>query len=448
VRSLPQLRENRLFAATFKDMVDHRPSFNAVKLKECFSDPLLDVMNFLNEIVMGFPEAVSFAPGRPMEIHFQVEDFLENIRDFVSATAASTRTTETQVWDTLGQYSRTNGTINDLIAKQLEHDEGIRVSPESIMVTVGAQEAMAVLLAGLFDPSYDVLLVSDPAYIGITGLARILNIRTIPVASGEHGLEPEKVERAIRDSLQWGRPRALYDIPDFNNPMGTSMPLPQRHRILEVCCRAGVLLIEDNPYGMFAYDGDRVPTLKALDDQNTVLYIGSFAKTLFPGLRLGYLVADQRSEGDQTLAQELSRVKSLLTVNSSPLLQAAVGAILLKHQCSLQPLVTPKLTDYRRNRDLMIECLRNEFASMEELVRWNRPTGGFFLTLYLPFPFGKEELQACSSEYGVIVCPMRFFSLEPGRESQIRLSFSSVDEKQIRAGIRRLASFVRNRMAL
>ncbi|MBZ5494595.1 MAG: PLP-dependent aminotransferase family protein [Acidobacteriia bacterium] len=434
--------------AIFKGMVDHKVSVNAVKLKECFSDPLLDVMNFLNEIVMRFPEAVSFAPGRPMETHFQVEGFLENIRDFVSATAAATRVAESQVWSALGQYNRTNGTINDLIAKQLERDEGIRVFPESIMVTVGAQEAMAVLLTGLFNPSYDVLLVSDPAYIGITGLARILGIRIMPVPSGEHGLEPEKVEKAIRDCSKWGRPRALYDIPDFNNPMGTSMPLRHRHQILEVCSRAGVLLIEDNPYGMFAYDGERVPTLKALDHQNTVLYIGSFAKTLFPGLRLGYLIADQKSEGNQTLAQELSRVKSLLTVNSSPLLQAAVGGILLKHQCSLQPLVTPKLADYCRNRDVMIECLKSEFAGMEELVRWNRPGGGFFLTVYLPFPFGTEELQACSSEYGVIVCPMRFFSLMPGRESQIRLSFSYVDEKKIRAGIRRLASFVRNRMAL
>lgn len=429
-------------------MLNHQGSINTVKLKECFSDPLLDVMNFLNEIVMKFPEAVSFAPGRPLESHFHVEAFLENVREFVSTTAAATQIPESQVWSDLGQYNRTNGIINELIARELERDEGILVSSESIMVTIGAQEAMAVLLTGLFDPNHDVLLVSDPSYIGITGLARILGIRVVPVPSSDHGLEPERVERAIRDCSQWGRPRALYDIPDFNNPLGTSMPLRHRHQILEICSRAGVLLIEDNPYGMFAYDGERVPTIKALDHQATVLYIGSFAKTLFPGLRLGYLVADQRSKDNLTLAQELSRVKSLLTVNSSPLLQAAVGTILLKHQCSLQPLVTPKLADYRRNRDVMIESLKSEFAGMEEVVQWNRPHGGFFLTLYLPFPFRAEELQMCSSQYGVIVCPMSFFSLTPGRESQVRLSFSYVDEGKIRIGIRRLASFVRNRIAL
>jgi len=429
-------------------MLNHQGSVNAVKLKECFSDSLLDVMNFLNEIVMKFPKAVSFAPGRPLESHFHVETFLENVKEFVSTTAAATQVPESQVWSALGQYNRTNGTINDLIARELERDEGILVSPESIMVTVGAQEAMAVLLTGLFDPNHDVLLVSDPTYIGITGLARILGIRVVPVPSGDHGLEPEQVERAIRDCSQWGHPRALYDIPDFNNPLGTSMPLSHRHQILDICAHGGVFFIEDNPYGMFAYDGERMPTLKALDRDGTVLYIGSFAKTLFPGLRLGYLVADQKSEANQTLAQEFSRVKSLLTVNSSPLLQAAVGAVLLRHQCSLQPLVTPKLNDYRRNRDVMFECLKSEFAGMEDLVKWNRPNGGFFLTMNLPFPFGREELQACSSEYGVIVCPMRFFSLMPGRESQIRLSFSYVDEKNIRSGIRGLASFVRNRMAL
>jgi (S)-3,5-dihydroxyphenylglycine transaminase len=213
-----------------------------------------------------------------------------------------------------------------------------------------------------------------------------------------------------------------------------------------VCGQNGVLLIEDNPYGMFAYEGDRLPTLKALDLKQVVLYIGSFAKTLFPGLRLGYLVADQKVKDNQFLAQELSKVKSLLTVNSPPLLQAVVGNILLQHQGSLRSLVASKVDSYRRNRDVMIECLIKDFSDMRGLVRWNRPNGGFFLVLNLPFTFGAEELQRCASEYGVIVCPLQFFCLGPGGECQIRLSFSYVDESNIRAGVQRLSCFVRDQL--
>jgi (S)-3,5-dihydroxyphenylglycine transaminase len=412
-----------------------------VELKNCFSDPMLDVMNFLNEIIMQYPAAISFAPGRPMEAHFGVEESVSGIAGFVAATAEGRGISQLQVWNELGQYSRTNGTINELIAKQLANDEGIHVSPRDIMVTVGAQEAMAVVLAGIFESGKDVLLTSDPTYVGITGLAKIFGIPSVPIPAGEDGLEPERVEQAIRQCSEWGRPRALYDIPDFNNPLGTSMPVERRRRLLDVCSRNGVLIIEDNPYGMFVYEGEHSPTLKALDSDQTVLYIGSFAKTLFPAMRLGYVVADQEINGKR-LAEELSKVKSLLTVNTSPLLQAMAAQTLFKHQLTLRPLMELKIKDYRRNRDVMCDCLASEFADLTAFVKWNRPRGGFFLTLQLPFDFGEQELQRCAANYGVIVSPMKFFTMAGKRQSQVRLSFSYVSEDLIREGIRRLRLFV------
>jgi (S)-3,5-dihydroxyphenylglycine transaminase len=415
-----------------------------VELKDCFSDPLLDVMNFLNEVILDYPEAISFAPGRPLETLFNVEEHVYGISAFVADVSARTGIPKDRVWRDLGQYNRTNGIINALIAKQLERDEAIHVAPDAIMVTVGAQEAMAIILAGLFDASKDILLVSDPTYIGITGLARILGIPVVAVPSGDEGLEPESVKQAIVQASRTGCVRALYDVPDFNNPLGTSLPLHQRTKLIEICRQHGVLFIEDNPYGMFNYDGDRLPTLKALDKDGTVLYIGSFSKTLFPGLRLGYLVADQRvgSEG-QVLAKELSKIKSLLTVNTSTVCQAIAASVLQNTGNSLQPIVEGKRQQLRRNRDILLSGLAAEFADLEGEVRWNHPRGGFFVTLTLPFPFGPTELQRCAAEYGVIVCPMRFFSLAGNRDRQIRLSFSYLQEDQIRIGLERLARFVR-----
>jgi (S)-3,5-dihydroxyphenylglycine transaminase len=417
-------------------------------LKDCFRDPLLEVMNFLNEVVLRYPEAISFAPGRPAEIHFDVEASLPQVARYVEHRAAAGRPAAA-VYADLGQYNRTNGIINDLIAQQLATDEGIHAAPASLIVTSGCQEGMAILLAGLFDTARDVLLVSDPTYIGITGLARILGISLLAVPSGPEGLDAADVEAACLEVERSGRrARAIYDIPDFNNPLGTRMPLAARRALLAVAHRRHLLVFEDNPYGMFAYDGERLPTLKALDEHGVVVYMGSFSKTLFPGLRLGYLVADQEvvlaGGGRASLAAELSKVKSLTTVNTSPILQAVAGGILLENQGSLAGLMRKKLPFYRANRDRMLACLE---AGLAGTVSWNRPEGGFFLTVDLPFVFDAECLEVSARDFGVICCPMTFFALGACRERQIRLSFSYVSPQQIEEGIARLASFVRQRAA-
>jgi (S)-3,5-dihydroxyphenylglycine transaminase len=370
----------------------------------------------------------------------------------VAATAERTGVAPERVWRDLGQYGRTNGIIADLIARHLALDEDIHVDPSSIVVTVGAQEAMAILLTGLFEPGRDMLLVSDPTYIGITGLARILNVRVVPVPSGDSGLDPAVVERSIVDASRHGRVRAIYDIPDFNNPLGTSPSVATRLKLLDVCRRHDVLIIEDNPYGMFAYEHERRPTLKSIDADGNVIYIGSFAKTLFPGLRVGYLVADQEvgsnsAKSGETVAAALSRVKSLITVNTPPLVQAIVGGVLLETGGSLEPIVAPKRAVYKTHRDTLVAALASEFHDLRHEVTWSSPAGGFFLPMTLPFHFGPQELRRCALDYGVIVCPMRFFCLDAVRTNQIRLSFSYVDPDAIRRGVKGLAAFVRDRLA-
>jgi (S)-3,5-dihydroxyphenylglycine transaminase len=171
---------------------------------------------------------------------------------------------------------------------------------------------------------------------------------------------------------------------------------------------------------------------------------------------MGYLVADQEIAAAAgrpvLLAEELSKIKSLTTVNTPQLLQALVGGILLEQGGSLAGLMAAKLPTYRARRDAMLRALDEHFGGDPALagaVSWNRPEGGFFLTLALPFAFGAAELDACAREFGAIVCPMPFFEVLPGRggrEREIRLSFSYVPEARIEEGIARLARFVRSRL--
>lgn len=423
-----------------------RPPTRSVTVNANLHDASLDVMNFLNEIAEAYPRAISFAPGRPLESLFHVEDHLAHLTEAVSDTAAQQGTRPEAVWQALGQYARTNGTIADVIAEQLRIDEKIDVVPEAIMVTVGAQEAMAVLLAGLFDPAKDVLLVSDPAYVGISGLARLLGIAIAPVpVEDDHGLNPVVVEQAIAAASRQGRIVALYTSANFSNPLGYSLSHQRRLDLLDVCARHGVVILEDDAYGMFAYDEPRRPSLKALDRRGDVIYIGSFAKTIFPGLRIGYLVADQQvPPANIPLAKMLSKVKSLVTVNTPPLLQAMVSAALRRTGGSLEPWVAPKRDKYRRQRDAMLAALQRELQDTP--VTWNRPSGGFFLTVTLPFEFGPEELRLCAEVHGVVVTPMRCFCLACRRLTQVRLAFTYVEEPAIDEGVRRFARFVRERL--
>ncbi len=427
-----------------------------IRLQPNLLDPALDTMNFLNQVVMAYPAAISFAPGRPVESFFDVERELGEVSRFVSHYQNVANKDRTATFNLLGQYGRTNGIIHDLVARHLSLDEGIEVDPKAISVTCGCQEAMAMLLMALFRPGEDVLLVSDPSYVGITGTARILGVELQPVPMRDGDLFPEDVAEAIARVRDRGKtPRAFYHIPDFNNPLGSSMSLPNRHALLEMIKdeHEDFLIFEDNPYGMFVYDGDPAPTLKSLDDHGRVIYMGTFAKTLFPGLRLGYVVADQEVmgvNGPSLLAEELSKVKSFLTVNTSQILQAVAGGILLQQGGSLRRLIQPKVEFYKTNRDTMIACLEREIQAMglpEGVVSWNRPKGGFFLTVNLPFLFDENDTRVCASEFGAIVCPMSIFSLRPGHERQVRLSFSYVNPERIEKGIGQFARYIAWRMS-
>ncbi|HET8842341.1 MAG TPA: hypothetical protein VFN35_12800, partial [Ktedonobacteraceae bacterium] len=147
------------------------------------SAPQLDVMNFLNEIVLRYPSAVSFAPGRPADHYCDIAPGLAGLQHYIAVYADAQKRPTTMMRQQIGQYSRTNGIINDIIRRFLVNDEGINVPEEAIIVTNGAQEGMAVLAAGLFDPRQDVLLVADPIYNGMTGIATILGIEQYPVAT-------------------------------------------------------------------------------------------------------------------------------------------------------------------------------------------------------------------------------------------------------------------------
>jgi (S)-3,5-dihydroxyphenylglycine transaminase len=421
-------------------------------LHASLTDPVLDVMNFLNEVALRYPEVISFAPGRPNEQFYDTRQISSYLDAYLRYLSQDRGLTEAQIRTQLFQYGRTNGQINDLIARMLEKDEGIRAAPDSIVVTVGCQEAMFITLRALFARPTDVLLVGMPCYIGITGAAKLLGIEIVPVPEREDGLDLQALEARLGALQAEGkRPRALYLVADFANPSGRSLPLPARRRLLEIAARADLLVIEDNPYGFFFREGPRKPTLKSLDDRQQVIYLGSFSKYAFPSVRVGYAVVDQQVVGASgqrhLLAEELSKIKSMLSVNTPPISQAIVGGMLLMNGGGLFEANREAIRFYKENMDAALQALERHFprgAAWAKEVTWNVPDGGFFLVMKLPIEADEALLELSARQYQVIWTPMRYFYLGTGGEHELRLSCSYLTPTRIEEGISRLARLIKS----
>jgi (S)-3,5-dihydroxyphenylglycine transaminase len=420
------------------------------ELHGSLSDPLLDAMTFLNEVTSRFPDAISFAPGRPYEGLFEPDSVHDHLTEYTEYLIRERGYSPARVRTSLFQYGRTNGEIHDLIARTLANDENLHVPAESVVVTVGAQEGMVLSLRALFAGPDDVLLAASPCYIGITGAARLLDIDVVGVPEGDDGLDPARVaEIAAQVRAAGRRPRALYVVPDFANPSGASMSVANRRRLLEVAREHDLVIIEDNPYGFFTRDDVLRPTLKSLDAQRRVIYLGSFAKTCFPGARLGYAVADQEvvdAAGNRTLlADQFAKIKSMLTVNTPSLSQAVIGGILIRNNCRLRDANRDTIRFYRSNLDRLLSELAQHFPTERRAelgVDWNTPGGGFFVVVTVPFVVDQAALTRSAREYGVLWTPMDAFYLDGGGRHQLRLSCSYVEPTLLIEGVRRLARFI------
>jgi (S)-3,5-dihydroxyphenylglycine transaminase len=424
------------------------PGIRREHLHASVSDPVLDTMNFLNEVTMRFPDAISFAPGRPYDGFFDLDEVNAYLRRYLDHLAELGRSPE-ELRSAVFQYGPTAGSIREIIAESLHVDEGIVAEPESIVVTVGAQEAMVLALRALISSRDDVLLAPAPCYVGIIGAARLFDVRMATFAEGPDGLRCADVEAAVLEQRAAGRRvRLLYLVPDHSNPLGSTIDLATRHEVLELAERLDFHILEDSPYRLVSA-GRQLPTLKSLDAARRVVHLGSFSKTLFPGARVGFAVADQTVVGADgrsgLLADELGKIKSMITVNTSSLSQAVVAGMLLASGGGAARRNGEAAKRYGNAMDATLRELEHRFPAQRRRavgVEWNRPTGGFFLTVTVPFAADDRALERSARRHGVIWTPMSYFYPDGGGDTAMRLSVSYLSAAEIVDGVARLARFV------
>lgn len=411
-----------------------------------------NVIGFLNDIQFRFPDAYSFVAGQPDESFFNIEEQLLKFKTFVDHSARITGEQITHVVNKIGQYNKTKGIINDLVSDYLRNDENINVSGDHILITVGAQEAFAIIVSTICNNDKDVVLIEDPSYIGISSFTKIFNYPIEGVPIDQEGINLTALKEKIIVLHHAGkRVKLLYVIPDYQNPTGSCMPIGNRLKLLELAKRYNFLIIEDSVYNSFTYLQKKNPTLKSLDRYNRVIYVGSFSKSLFPGLRVGMIAADQQVENDMgnnvSLIDEMVKVKAQLTNNTSTISQAIVGGVLLELGASLSEWSKPKYESYKRKRDGMINALHHYIGLHDwgNDIKWETPDGGFFIKMTLPFEVNIDSVVESAGKFNVIFCPMRFFYLKKGGEKEIRLTFSNLSLERIEKGVAQLAAYLKYR---
>lgn len=415
-------------------------------------DPVMQSLTFLNEIMERFPDAISFAPGAPNPEFFRNLAPGVSMARWVEHLRTSRKLDNGAVEQLLYGYGPTRGLINDLVAAALRRDAGIDVPDDAVVITVGAQEAMFLLLLVLCPSPGDAVAAADPCYVGFAGAARTLNVPVVPIRETDAGPDLDELEIAYRQATAAGcRIRALYVAPDFANPSGAVIDIASRRRLLDIAKRERMVVIEDGTYAFTSEVGAERPSLKALDQSRNVVHVGTFAKICMPGARVGYVVADQPVRGPRdehwgSLADALVAVKSMVTLNTPPIAQAVIGGMLLAADGSIDALGRDKGERYRGNLEVLLAALDRHLATLAEsgAVSWNRPGGGFFVRMRLPVPANAALLELAASKFGVLWTPMVSFHLASTSSNEVRLSHSYLKPDEIEQGVERFAAFVKS----
>lgn len=300
-------------------------------------------------------------------------------------------------------------------------------APDDVVVTVGSQSALDMLTRLFVDPG-DVVLAESPSYVGALGSFAAYQAEVRHVAMDDDGLVPAALEEALERLVREGRrAKFLYTVPNFHNPVGVSLATDRRPEVVELCRRYGVLIVEDNPYGLLGFDGQTYPSLRSLDPEN-VVYLGSFSKIFASGLRVGWALAPHGIRDKLVLAAESA------TLCPPAFTQLVVSRYLSTHDWRSQ--VKSFREMYRERCEAMLTALD---TYLPDGCHWTRPQGGFFVWATVPEGVDTRAMLPRAITARVAYASGTGFHADGSGSRHMRLSFCYPPPERITEGVRRLA---------
>jgi 2-aminoadipate transaminase len=365
------------------------------------------------------PEVVSLAGGMP----FLSALPLDVVGEALGRLVAERGTVALQYGSGQGDPGLRDKIIDVMAPQQVD------AHPDDVVVTTGSQQALDLATRIFVDPG-DVVLAEAPSYVGALGVFRAYQAEVVHVPIDDDGLVPEALESTLASLRAQGRRvKLLYTVPNHQNPAGVTLSAQRRPLVVEIARRHGVLILEDDPYGLLGFDGDPLPSLHSHDPEN-VVYLGSFSKTFAPGFRVGWAVAPHAVREKLVLASE----SAILCPSSFS--QLAVATYLEDHDWKHQVGVFREL--YRERAAATLDAL----ADLLPTARWTVPRGGFYVWVTLPDGLDATAMLPRAVTGRVAYVPgTAFYADGQGRKS-LRLSYCYPTSERIREGVRRLASVI------
>jgi 2-aminoadipate transaminase len=407
--------------------VPHPTSVNGgLRWESLFADERGE--EILSRLTQAAPRgSISFVMARPAAEFFPIEEL---------------RKCSNAVWRREGseilQFGPSDGypPLKQALVAMLR-SEGYEAGDENLLITDGCQQALDLVCKAFLRPG-DTVLLENPAYPGALAIftgarARILGV-PVKTESGP-GMTPGVDVSAIEAVLMQNRVKMMVLTPDFHNPTGTTLPVAERRRLLEIAARFQVPVIEDHIYARLRARVERVPSLKQLDRSNIVIQVDSFSKIAFPGMRVGWIVAPSN------VIERLRLVKQSTDLHTGHLAQAILAEYVRRGLLGRHVERTRKA--YSGRLAALEQALGRHMPSG---TKWTRPEGGMCVWVELPPGFDSNELLIHTRERGVVFAPGRYFYFQNPQPNTLRLGFAGVAEREIARGIATLAEVLRVEM--
>jgi len=360
------------------------------------------------------PDIISFGGGLPNPESFPLDDVRKIFDEQIVKNGKK-----------MLQYGATEGlqSLNVALSKRLNEKEGIKCDPSNIIQTTGSQEAL-YMIGKIFANPGEYVISEAPTYTGTISAFKASGIRMIGVEMDHDGMMMNSLRQMLR---KYPRIKFIYVIPNFQNPTGITMSIERRKELLEIADENRITLIEDDPYGSLRFEGPHIPSLKSMDRNDSVVYLGTFSKVLSPGFRLGYVVAPSDVIDKVNLAKQA--VDLATSTVSEYIAEAYISGGYMDRQL-------PKIIElYRKKRNLMIESLENYFPKD---VEFTRPKGGMFLWVTKKGVNTDKMFEQALKMKVVYVVGSAFYPDGDNHES-MRINYTYSSDEDIVEGVRRLA---------
>lgn len=367
-----------------------------------------------------FPDVISFAAGNPAPEAFPVDDVSRISSELLKDNPILAL-----------QYNITEGytPLRDLLKKRMA-EKNCFTDNDELIITAGAQQGIELSCKVLCNEG-DTLICEAPSFIGSLNAFKSYKVNLVGVELEDDGINLEQLENTLKANTNT---KVLYLIPNFQNPTGNTMSLEKRKAVYEIARKYDIIIIEDNPYGELRFAGDDVPSIKSLDTDGRVIYVGSFSKILAPGLRVGYVSAPKE------IIQKIVVCKQVSDVHTNIWAQAVCERFMAT--CDLNVHFDNLRAIYKRKCELMLGEMDKYFSKK---IKYTKPQGGLFI--WATLPEGSDMLGFCKKaveEYKIAVVPGSAFMIsESDKTNSFRLNFSTPTDEQIVKGCEILGRMTR-----